>query len=229
VRAAAPKLLAAALVLLPAAAATEPRGELEGTAELAGRSMPWRAIVPEGARDLPLLVGLHGRSRHMDRYRYYFLDIAREAPADAPVAVLSPKIDWDAPWIETQRLLFSLIDDLAARYPIDRDRIAILGFSMGASSALHLARHNPRRFAAVWAASGNFPDDAIAHLRRLNLRVLLSWSGGAGQCERTRELARAIDAGRGEARAVVYPGGRHEPHLEMFRDPALLAWFVGRP
>lgn len=220
-------LVAALTLLLPAQARAEPpRGELSGTIVRARRSMEWRAFVPEG-ESLPLLVGLHGRSRHMERYRYYFMDIARDAPADTHVAVLAPKIDWDAPWIETQRMIFALIDDLITRYPIDRSRVVVLGFSMGASSALHLARHNPARFQAVWAASGNFPDDALAHLRRLPVRVLLSWSGSPAQCAHTEELAREVDRGRAEARAVVYPGGTHEPHVEMLRDGALLRWLVG--
>jgi hypothetical protein len=167
-------------------------------------------------------------SRSPRSFGGYFLDVGREAPADLPVAVLAPKIDWDAPWLETQRMLFALIDDLAARYPIDRTRVAVLGFSMGASSALHLARHNPSRFSAVWAASGLFPDVAVAHLARQRTRVILSWSGGAGQCAETRALARAIDRGRAEARAIVFEGGAHEPHVEMFRDRGLLEWFVGR-
>lgn len=219
---------AALLLLFPAVAAADPpRGEIDGTIERAGKSLPWRAWIPPDARDMPLLVGLHGRSRHMDQYRYYFLDVGKSAPAGTPVAVVAPKLDWDAPWIETQRLLFALIDDLTARYPIDRARVAVMGFSMGASSALHLARHNPSRFSAVWAASGLFPDDALAQLRRRSTRVILSWSGTPGQCAHTEELARLVDRGRAEARAVVFRGGRHEPHMEMFRDADLLRWFVG--
>lgn len=217
------------IALWGGAARAEPRGEVGGTFERDGRRMEWRAFIPDGAGPVPLLVGLHGRSRHMDRYRFYFLDVGRDAPADLPVAVVAPKIDWDAPWLETQRLLFALLDDLAARYPIDRGRVAVLGFSMGASSALHLARHNPARFSAVWAASGAFPDVALDHLRRLRARVILSWSGSPAQCARTTELARQLDRGRAEARAVVYAGGGHEPHLEMFRDRALLSWFLAEP
>jgi hypothetical protein len=59
--------------------------------------------------------------------------------------------------------------------------------------------------------------------------VILSWSGSPAQCARTTELVRELDRGRAEARAVVYAGGEHAPHLEMFRDRALLAWFLARP
>lgn len=219
----------AAFLLVMLWASRAGAGELSGVIERGGRRMEWRAWIPDTTAPVPLLVGLHGRSRHLESYRYYFLDVGREAPADLPVAVVAPKLDWDAPWLETQGLLFALVDELVAQHPIDSARVSILGFSMGASSALHLARHNPRRFSAVWAASGLFPDDALAHLRRLGTRVLLSWSGGPSQCVKAQEQARAVDRGRGEARSVVFPGGRHEPHLEMFHDRALLAWFVGAP
>jgi poly(3-hydroxybutyrate) depolymerase len=207
-----------------------PRGEIEGVVEIPGRTMDYRAWippdVPTGTR-VPMLVGLHGRSRHIERYAFYFLDIGRHAPRSTPVIVLAPRIDWDAPWIETQRLLFGAMDRITHDYGADETRIGVLGFSMGASSALNLARHNPRRFAAVWAASGLFPDDALTVLRHRPTRVVLSWSGPQGQCDDTADVARDLDHGRGLCRAVVFPGGAHEPHLEMFQDEALLRWFVG--
>ncbi|MBI2898301.1 MAG: hypothetical protein HYY06_32425 [Deltaproteobacteria bacterium] len=228
-------LLCSVLCVGRASADPLPRGEISGTVEhggRGGRSMDYRAWIPpdvEPSMRVPMLVGLHGRSRHIDRYGFHFLEIGRHAPTGTPVIVLAPRIDWDAPWIETQRLLFLAMARIVEQYAVDESRVAILGFSMGASSALNLARHNPRRFSAVWAASGLFPDVAVQALKRRTARVLLSWSGTEGQCRRTVEVAREIDRGRGLARAVVFVGGRHEPHLDMFRDEALLRWFVGPP
>lgn len=47
-----------------------------------------------------------------------------------------------------------LIDALAARWPVDRERVLLVGHSMGAAQAVGTAVQSPRRFAAVAALGG---------------------------------------------------------------------------
>jgi predicted esterase len=46
------------------------------------------------------------------------------------------------------------IDDLAAKYPVDRDRIGVTGFSMGGAATWYLASHYPDLFASGAPGSG---------------------------------------------------------------------------
>jgi predicted peptidase len=45
--------------------------------------------------------------------------------------------------------VFEAIEAAATRYPIDRDRISVLGASMGGAGTWYLGSHNPDRFAAI--------------------------------------------------------------------------------
>ena len=46
------------------------------------------------------------------------------------------------------------LENVARRYPIDRDRLAMRGFSMGGAGAWHLGAHHPDQFAAVNPGAG---------------------------------------------------------------------------
>jgi pimeloyl-ACP methyl ester carboxylesterase len=69
----------------------------------------------------------------------------------------------------------ALIDALAERFPVDRDRVVLIGHSMGAMQAIAQATRAPDRFAAVAALGGGGSVRAGAKLERLPFFV------GAGE------------------------------------------------
>jgi len=56
------------------------------------------------------------------------------------------------------------LENVAKHYPIDRDRLAMRGFSMGGAGAWHLGAHHPDQFAAVNPGAG-FVD--VKHYQKL--------------------------------------------------------------
>ncbi|WP_439815797.1 alpha/beta hydrolase family esterase [Zavarzinia sp. CC-PAN008] len=70
--------------------------------------------------------------------------------------------------------LRAVIDDVAARTPIDGAQVRVAGFSMGAMMALRLACQAPDRIAAVAAIAGYLPRDVAATCAaRPGLRALV--------------------------------------------------------
>ena len=53
------------------------------------------------------------------------------------------------------------IDHAVARFEVDRERIAVLGLSIGGSAAIHAAAHDPRIGAVVTAGAFAHPRDAM--------------------------------------------------------------------
>ncbi|MCY4114729.1 MAG: alpha/beta fold hydrolase [Chloroflexi bacterium] len=57
--------------------------------------------------------------------------------------------------------LREFIDEVVAGYPVDADRVFLLGFSQGAVMSLATASTDPRRLAGVVALSGYLPESVV--------------------------------------------------------------------
>lgn len=104
------------------------------------------------AKALPLVVALHGAGGSEN----LFFD----GYGDGLVARLCARRGWLL--LAPRSPLFSftgldlppLIDALATRYPVDRDRVFLIGHSMGAAQAVAAAGKHPERIRAVAALGG---------------------------------------------------------------------------
>ncbi|MFC0678182.1 alpha/beta hydrolase [Lysobacter korlensis] len=131
---------------------------LPSTPPAAGNSVEATAQSVPAERDLPLIVMLHGSGSDPVRT----LRIVEDQADEAGAAVLLPKSSgytWDAvlggfgPDVaELDRLLRSVFELV----PVDRRRMAVGGFSDGASYALSIGRVNGDLFGSVLAFSPGF-------------------------------------------------------------------------
>lgn len=111
-------------------------------------------VPPQAARGkaLPLVVALHGAGGSEN----LFFD----GYGDGLVARLCARRGWlllapRAPLFSFTGLdLPPLIDALATRFPVDRDRVFLIGHSMGAARAVAAAGKHPERIRAVAALGG---------------------------------------------------------------------------
>jgi predicted peptidase len=63
------------------------------------------------------------------------------------VAPDSVRGDWSTP--ENENAVNALLEMIVARYPIDKNRIAVTGYSMGGTGSWHIAEKFPERFSAA--------------------------------------------------------------------------------
>ncbi len=129
-------------------------------------------------------------------------------------------------------LLEGFIEDAMARYPIDPERLVVMGFSQGGVMAYDLALGRPERFAALIALStwlpdavlhGLQPDETRAELPTLVIHgkndPMVAIDNGRASLERLQGLG--IQAAWGE-----YEMG-HEINPQALRD--LLGWLAQGP
>jgi predicted esterase len=109
-----------------------------------------RLFVPDAAKNgkpLPLVVALHGAggSENLFFEAYGYGMIARLAQ-ERGWLVVAPRAGWlfDGP-----PPVPAMIDELAKIYPVDKQRIYLVGHSMGAMQAVTLAQESPGRYAAI--------------------------------------------------------------------------------
>ncbi len=76
--------------------------------------------------------------------------------------------------VAARGMLEGFLDDAMERYPIDPDRLVVLGFSQGGVMAYDLALGRPERFAALVALSSWLPDAVLAGLKADPARASLA-------------------------------------------------------
>ena len=100
--------------------------------------------------------------------------------------------------VSAREKLDVFLGECLMRYPIDRDKLVVLGFSQGGVMAYSLALSQPERFAAVAALSSWLPKELLAHLSETPSRAekitSLPLLIQHGSQDRLIEVERARDA-----------------------------------
>lgn len=116
----------------------------------------------------PLLLFLHGageRGDNLELVKMHGPPKLIAAGKAFPLIVVSPQCPKGRRWEPLE--LSALLDEIAEKYKVDKDRICVTGLSMGGFGTWSLAGHSPDRFAALApVCGGGDPQFArgIAHI-----------------------------------------------------------------
>ena len=125
---------------------------------------PYGLEVPDSldlTKPVPLLVWLHGRGDKITDLHFVERCLTKSQAFGGFVKdqedaiILHPFGRHCVGWKHAGEIdIFEAIEAVAKDYPIDRDRIALAGFSMGGAGAWHVGAHYRDRFCAVHAGAG---------------------------------------------------------------------------
>ncbi|MBN1853550.1 MAG: dienelactone hydrolase family protein [Pirellulales bacterium] len=177
----------------------------------------------------PLVVFLHGAGERGG-------DVARVARGGPPRMVneghsfpfimICPQCAAERNW-EPDEVL-SLVEHICGDWPVDRERVYLMGYSMGAFGAWRTAAAAPGRFAAMVPIAGG--GDAEQASRLVNLPI---WAFHGGKdntvalesCQATIE---AVKAAGGNAKLTVYKNAGHGILDRVCDDPGLWFWLLSQ-
>lgn len=218
-----------------------------------GKTLPYRLHVPakpEPGRLYPLVVHMHGAgswgTNNLDQIKTGGADFISWAKRHGEEYVfIAPQTPrrrkWvDTPWENTKstmkkkptpslRMAMEIIDDAVARYPVDRDRVYLMGISMGGYAAWELLQRRPELFAAGLPCCGG---GDVAQAPRLTDIPIWAFHGsndkGVPVC-RSRDMVAAIKAAGGKKILYrEYKGLGHNVWTPTFSDDKVFEWLFSQ-
>jgi pimeloyl-ACP methyl ester carboxylesterase len=140
----------------------------------------------------------------------------------APRSPGGPWQSWHAPQ------LGALLDEIEAKYRVDKDRIYVTGLSMGGSGTWRLAAEFPDRFAAIapFCGGANVTEASrIAHLP--------TWAFHGDQdkpvpVDYTLRMIEALKKAGGHPRMTIYPGVGHVCWEEAYGGQEFYDWLLAQ-
>lgn len=174
----------------------------------------------------PLVVFLHGRSlcgNDLNRVMKYgtMHAIKRGLELDAyAIAPQNPGTAWNPDKI------MAIIDWVAERYPIDTNRVYVLGMSLGGYGTIDFAAAYPDRVAAAIAMCGGGSRKDLSGLNQVPLWILHGTADAAVSVNESRKVKNKMEEA-GDTPLLRYEewqGVDHGTYARMFYHPDTYKW-----
>ena len=177
----------------------------------------------------PLMLFLHGageRGSDLKKVKVHGPPKIVENRKDFPFILVSPQCPEDDWWTEKVEVLINLVDDIAARYKVDKKRIYLTGLSMGGYGTWALASAYPERFAAIAPICGGGSRIMSLRLKDIPIWVFHGGKDPVVPLEESEEMVNAIRKRGGEVKFTIYPEAGHDSWTESYNNQELYDWFL---
>jgi predicted peptidase len=175
----------------------------------------------------PLILFLHGmgeRGDDLELVKIHGIPKIIEQKPDLPFITVSPQCPDGTLWHDHHLTLRALLDDIAARYAVDLDRVYLTGLSMGGFGTWSLAMANPERFAAIAPICGGGTPDWVHVLKDTPVWAFHGADDPVVPVERGQQIVDALRACGGDVRFTIYPGVEHDSWTQTYENPELYEW-----
>lgn len=187
-----------------------------------------RSYHSDGKKRWPLILFLHGsteKGNDLQMVRKDGLPAYLEQVRSFPFIVISPQLPedqerWDP--VEMKALLEAALPDLR----VDRDRMYLTGWSLGANGVWRMAMSYPDLFAAIAPVAG-WGDTSRAGL----LKDLPVWAFHGEKDENvlpqeSSSMVEALRKSGGKVLFTLYPDLDHDCWMATYQNAKLYTWFL---
>jgi predicted peptidase len=137
------------------------------------------------------------------------------------VSPQSPQRGWQVD------VLNGLLEDVAAKYKVDKDRLYLTGLSMGGFGTWRLAAAHPEKFAAIVPICGGGNTADAKKLKDLPIWIFHGAKDKTVPPSRSQEMEMALkEAGAKEVQFTLYPDAGHDSWTVTYNNPDLYTWLL---
>lgn len=177
----------------------------------------------------PLVVYLHGsglRGNDLEQVRRGGMPTLVEQKHDFPFVLVSPQCPKSASW-GPERVL-ALIEHICTDWPIDRQRVYLLGYSMGGFGTWRTAAVEPERFAAIVPIAGGGNTEQADRLADLPIWAFHGDNDKTVPLKGSQEMVEAVRAAGGNAKLTIFEQAGHGIPAMTFAKAELWDWLLAQ-
>ena len=213
-------------------------------ADASGEQMPYLLFAPGNLNPqtrYPLVLWLHGggsRGEKLSQILAYGdkhgpLFFARpDTQKTYPCFIVAPLCPADRFWATPDsvdpspqtRLVFAILDDVMARYPIDSQRLYVTGISMGGYGAWEMIARRPAMFAAAVPICGGGNPAKAEQMKSVPIWAFHGDRDELVPVSESRKMVEALKRAGGKVKYTEYQGVGHSAWDQAFAEAELLPW-----
>jgi predicted peptidase len=177
----------------------------------------------------PLMLFLHGageRGDDLELVKTHGPPKLIAAGKQFPFIVVSPQCPKGRWWEPIE--LVALVDEIAGKYKVDRDRIYITGLSMGGFGTWRLAFYAPDLPAAIAPICGGGEKYWAKEFADLPVWAFHGAKDTSVPLERSETMIEALKKAGGEPKFTIYPEAAHDSWTATYDNPELYEWLLSQ-
>jgi predicted peptidase len=181
----------------------------------------------DAAKKWPLIVFLHGsgeRGTDLNRVKVHGPPKLVDKDPTFQFMVLSPQCPTGQRW--NSMVLNALLDEIEAKYAIDRDRIYLTGLSLGGFGTWDWAMAEPNRFAAIAPICGRGEVRGAKRIKQIPAWVFHGDKDEAVPLKDSKDMVEALEKAGGKPKLTIYPDTGHDSWTKTYENPELYKWFL---
>ena len=125
--------------------------------------------------------------------------------------------------------LLSLVDSLTSLSQVDKNRVYVMGLSMGGMGTFELVSRRPNTFAAAAPiCGGDNPKVAGKYAKKVPFWIFHGMKDDIVNPQFSQDMATAIEAKGGNVKLTLYPNANHNSWDPAFAEPELLPWIFSK-
>lgn len=176
----------------------------------------------------PLVIYLHGRGGDV---------MTPEQPGEARTfsqednyrkrecIIIAPQCPKEQSWDDKNGgAVVEIVDDLVKNLAIDKKRIYLTGYSMGAYGTFHLLGKEPRLFAAAVPIAGGGDPNRAESYKNVPIWVFHGAKDPTVKVDQSQRMVEALKKARSEVKYTEYADGDHGIAGRVYADEELHKW-----
>ena len=179
----------------------------------------------------PLVLFLHGageRGDNLEKVKVHGPPKLAARGKQLPFICISPQCPAKSWWPKETKALVALLDDVAARYNVDTDRVYLTGLSMGGFGTWALAIDQPKRFAAIAPICGKGDPEKVAAIKHVPAWVFHGGKDRTVPLKASEVMVEALKAAGAEPKFTVYPEAGHDSWTATYDNPDFWKWLLAQ-